>query len=147
MLAHHPTTGQPIRILRTEPQIHADLKTLVWLRSTFQPSVRWSRWFAVLTEPEAVSLYKESPVAVILTPSSDIDAWLAVLPILFGDGSSSSSSTSASTSGSLTMIRFRKKTRKLIKKFIKRLKTHKSGIIQFHLLIYWKIGKKFFDHI
>lgn len=82
MLAHHPTTGKPIRILHTETQIHADLKTLIWLRSTFQPSARWTRWFAIITEIEALGLYATAPVAVILTPESNIDAWLSVLPTI-----------------------------------------------------------------
>ena len=80
MLAHHPTTGKPIRILHTETQIHTDLKTLVWIRSTFQPSHCWVRWHAVITEIKALDIYGALPAAVILTLDSDLDAWVSVLP-------------------------------------------------------------------
>lgn len=68
MLAHHPVTGQPIRIMRTDTQISKDLRTLVWVRPTFKASEKWaSRWSAVVSEPDAVSqLADELPVAVIL---------------------------------------------------------------------------------
>ena len=85
MLAHHPITGQPIHILRTEIQISTDFKTLVWLRSTFQPSHRWSRWFGVVTEPDACKL-SDSILAVLIGEDSLLNEWLPVLPkILEGD--------------------------------------------------------------
>ena len=87
MLAHHPTTGKPIRILHTETQIHADLKTLVWLRSSFQPSPLWTRWFAVITDIDALGLYNGMPLAIILTSGADLGAWLAVLPTVCNAGS------------------------------------------------------------
>lgn len=80
MLAHHPISGQPIRILRTETQISSDLKTLVWIRKSFQPSHRWARWFCLVTEPEALKLC--SPSVVILSLQSDLDAWLPLLHTL-----------------------------------------------------------------
>ena len=78
MIAHHPTTGQPIRILQTETQIHASMKTLVWMRPTFKPSPRWTRWFGIVSEPAALELYQGAPLAVIVNGS--IDEWLPVLP-------------------------------------------------------------------
>lgn len=84
MLTHHPTTGEPIRILHTNTQIHSDLKTLVWIRDTFQTSARWSRWFPILTEPGALAVCSNAPItAVLLSADSDLDAWLPVLPTIF----------------------------------------------------------------
>ena len=83
MLAHHPTTGQPIRILRTETQISSNLKTLVWIQPTFQPSPRWSRWFAILTDPKAYPICPTNIVAIILSPTSDIEEWKSILPTIY----------------------------------------------------------------
>jgi len=80
MLAHHPVTGQPIRILRTETHISSDLKTLVWIRSSFQKSHRWQRWFQVITEPSALS---DNLTAVVLSLDSNLDEWIPVLPTIF----------------------------------------------------------------
>jgi len=84
MLAHHPTTGEPIRILRTDPHITTDLKTIVWVRSTFKPGL-WDRWFPVVTEPEAVALCGSRVFAVVFTTLSDMDAWAPLLPTLSPD--------------------------------------------------------------
>jgi hypothetical protein len=84
MLARHPTTGEPIRILRIEPQISANHKTLVWVRAAFKASPKWKRWFPIVSEPAAVgNCGAESLCAVILTPEADLDAWLPLLPTVF----------------------------------------------------------------
>lgn len=88
MLARHPTTGEPIRILRIEPQISANRKTLVWVRAAFTASPKWKRWFPVVSEPAAVvNCGAESLCAVILTPDADLDAWLPLLPTVFTETS------------------------------------------------------------
>ncbi len=81
MLAHHPVTGQPIRILRSETQVSTDNKTLVWVRSGFTASVRWNRWYPVCTEADALSvLCGGLPAAVIVR---DVNAWTDALRTLF----------------------------------------------------------------
>lgn len=83
MLAHHPTTGQPIRILRSDAHIAKTKRVLVWVRSTFQASSKWtSRWSAILTEPSAFSRLTGAPVAMVMkTFSAD---WIPVLKALDG---------------------------------------------------------------
>jgi len=84
MIAHHPTTGAPIRILRTETQIAYDWKTLVWLRSTHAPSHRWKRWMPVISELDAVSVCGASAVAAVLVPSNaDIGLWFPVVSNIY----------------------------------------------------------------
>ena len=89
MLAHHPVTSAPIRILRTETQISADAKTLVWVRSTFAPSERWGRWFIAVSEPDAVALCGNAAdiTAVVLDVDADPAAWSSVLPTICCEGS------------------------------------------------------------
>lgn len=83
-IAHHPLTGAPIRILRTEPQIAADNKTLVWVRETFAPSPRWKRWFPVISEPTGAAIVgPENVVAVILSADAKPTDWSSVFPTLF----------------------------------------------------------------
>ncbi len=56
MLAHHPETGQPIRILHSDAQVSQSHRTLVWIRPTFQASTRWNRWTTILSEPAAIAV-------------------------------------------------------------------------------------------
>lgn len=51
MLAHHPETGAPIRILRSDAQITQSRRTLVWLRAEYSKSSRWQRWNVLITDP------------------------------------------------------------------------------------------------
>jgi hypothetical protein len=43
MLAQHPKTGKPIRIMRSDASLWRSQKTLVWLQDQ-DPSVQWDRW-------------------------------------------------------------------------------------------------------
>ena len=86
MLAHHPITGQSIRILRTETQISSDLKTLVWVRSSFKKSHRWLRWFPVITEPSAYNICNHA-TAVVISEEKDLDEWVLLLPTIFNSES------------------------------------------------------------
>jgi len=83
MLAHHPLTGQEIRILRTETQVSANLKTLLWICPTMKPSSLWSRWFSVVTEPTAAAVCDSRVTAVILPKDAVVDDWMPVLPTIF----------------------------------------------------------------
>lgn len=87
MLAHHPLTGQEIRILRTETQISTNLKTLVWVRPTMKPSPRWARWFTVLSEPSAVAVSGLRCTAVIIPKNAVLDDWFPILPTIFAPDS------------------------------------------------------------
>jgi hypothetical protein len=81
MLAHHPTTGQPIKIIRSETQISSDNKTLVWVRAGFTPSARWNRWFPLCTEAAALDVLNGGlPCAIIVR---DINDWTTTLRKLF----------------------------------------------------------------
>lgn len=64
MLAHHPETGQPIRILRSEAQITQSRRTLVWLQAGYSQSTRWQRWNPVVTDPAA---WQGSATAIIIS--------------------------------------------------------------------------------
>ena len=77
MLAHHPTTGQPIRILRTSTQIASSDKTLIWIRPEFVPSHRWSRYYTVLNDPAAYTVCQEYTAIIV---SEITDAWMETLP-------------------------------------------------------------------
>ena len=82
MLAHHPRTGQEIRILRTETQISTNLKTLLWVRPTMTPSHRWSRWYTVLTEPTAFAVCGTPCTAILIPKHAVLDEWIPHLPAL-----------------------------------------------------------------
>jgi len=89
MLATHPLTGQPIRILKTAPTLYSDAKTLVWLRASFEASRRWGRWGVAISEPEAVALCGAEAVSVVvLGGDARPEAWVTVFPTLFGAGAS-----------------------------------------------------------
>jgi hypothetical protein len=89
MLAHHPETGQPIRILKTGPVIYSDGKTLVWIRAGFKASNRWGRWNIVVSEPAAVSICGADAVGFIaLSGDAKPEDWRGVWGGLFGAGSS-----------------------------------------------------------
>ena len=41
MLAHHPITGKPIRVMKTRGQLWRDAKTLVLLKADADGKVPW----------------------------------------------------------------------------------------------------------
>ena len=76
MLAHHPITGQPIRILKTSPSICSDEKTLVWIAEGFSASQRWSRWHIAVSNPAAVEVCgAEAVELVVLGTDATPDVW------------------------------------------------------------------------
>jgi hypothetical protein len=54
MLAHHPVTGKPIRVMKTRGQIWRDAKTLVLLKADADPKVPWARWETVAVGRDTV---------------------------------------------------------------------------------------------
>jgi len=86
MLARHPITGQPIKIMRVSTTTHADMKTLVWLRGTYAKGSTWCRWFPVISEISAVDIAGKI-TAVVLDKTADVSAWLPVLPTLINSSS------------------------------------------------------------
>jgi hypothetical protein len=88
MLAHHPITGAPIRILKTAPTIYSDEKTLVWIRASFEASQRWSRWSVAISEPEAVRICGAGAVGLVMLPNdATVDAWKTTFQAIFTDES------------------------------------------------------------
>jgi hypothetical protein len=83
MLAHHPTTGKPIRILRTAAQLNESHKTLVWVKSTMKGS-RWNHWTTVISEPSVVEI---RPDVILIPPSDSLESWLPVLQTYCHDSS------------------------------------------------------------
>lgn len=78
MLAHHPSTGKPIRILRTVAQINESHKSMLWVRSSMSsPTGIFGRWSTVITEPDAAKLC--IPDVIIIPPDSTSDSWNSVL--------------------------------------------------------------------
>jgi hypothetical protein len=86
MLAHHPLTGKPIRILKTETHVYKNQKTLAWLQN--DPSgygfaaPRFSRWDTLVTSHQRATVWKETlggyPSAIVLTtPSESLNDWLS----------------------------------------------------------------------
>jgi hypothetical protein len=74
MLAHHPLTGKPIKILRTAPQI-SSANTLLAVSATMAPSPRYSRYSVAITDPAAFAV--SDTVSIIVAVSGD---WSTVLP-------------------------------------------------------------------
>jgi len=44
MLAHHPLTGKPIRVVKSSAQLWRNSKTLVYLSADADPAIPWGRW-------------------------------------------------------------------------------------------------------
>lgn len=83
MLAHHPKTGEPIKIMRTSPSIHADNKTMIWVRETMEANALCARWFTVISEIGAIEKVDTSALcAIILTKDSPIEDWIQKLPTI-----------------------------------------------------------------
>jgi hypothetical protein len=67
MLVHHPLTGKPIRILKTEAHIYKNQKTLLWLREKSYPdSDRFGRWDTLVFGHELAHIWKACASAIVL---------------------------------------------------------------------------------
>ena len=88
MLAHHPITGAPIKILKTETHLYKNKKTLVWLRTLptdHAHPVRFQRWDTFVTDVRLAEAWKtclgDYPSAIVLRePTADIRKWLENAP-------------------------------------------------------------------
>ena len=84
MLAHHPVTGKPIRIMKTETHLYKNQKTVCWLRDT--PSNitnphRMKRWDTIVSSPVLADQWRDVfqtyPSAVILKePTVETLNWI-----------------------------------------------------------------------
>ncbi len=75
MLAHHPVTGQPIRVLRSEAQITQSRRTLVWLQAGYSKSPRWQRWHILISDP---AVWQGETLTGIIIPTFS-EAWIPIL--------------------------------------------------------------------
>jgi hypothetical protein len=81
MLAQHPITGKPIRVLKTETHLYKNHTTVVWLRPTTSTTSRYSRWSTLTTSLEDTLKWKETlnqyPSAMILLENTEeMRTWL-----------------------------------------------------------------------
>jgi hypothetical protein len=75
MISRHPTTGKPIRILRSEATLSKNAKTVVWIEPTFKPSHRWSRWSTIISDMKAIPVLEGIiPSIVILQTAEDTES-------------------------------------------------------------------------
>jgi hypothetical protein len=78
MLAQHPITGKPIRIMKTETHLYKDNKTAVWLnkdpKDVNEPH-RFRRWMTAVSShtlaEEWKHTFKTHPHIIVLTESSE----------------------------------------------------------------------------
>jgi hypothetical protein len=88
MLAHHPITGAPIKILKTETHLYKNKKTLAWLRTLPEDHmypVRFQRWDTFVTQVDLAEIWKKClgdyPSAIVLRkPTPDVLKWLETAP-------------------------------------------------------------------
>jgi hypothetical protein len=73
MIAHHPETGQPIRILTSDAQVSQSHRTLVWLQPTYQGK-RWNRWTTLVSDPESFEYGLTQHIVV-----QSVKEWIPVL--------------------------------------------------------------------
>ena len=80
MLARHPKTGAPIRILTSDASIWRDAKTLVWLDGSENlTGIHWSRWDIGVSSLDAwkkVSPHVTVDVCVLIGPVNEVIRWL-----------------------------------------------------------------------
>lgn len=79
MLAQHPITGKPIRIMKTETHLYKDNKTAVWLNrdpKDCEEPYRFKRWMTAVSSitlaEEWKSALKMYPHIIVLTEPSDM---------------------------------------------------------------------------
>jgi len=72
MMAHHPLTGKPIRVMRTETHLCRDKKTLVWLRGQ-ELSASYNRWETIISNLSDLSRWQKTIGAPLLFVSDTRD--------------------------------------------------------------------------
>jgi hypothetical protein len=78
MIARHPKTGAPIRIIKSESSAWRSKKTLVWL-STEDPDPIWNRYDVAVTSSAYADTHKANIVVCLGDPAVE-SAWLATSP-------------------------------------------------------------------
>ena len=84
MLAHHPLTGKPIKIMKTETHLYKNQKTLMWLRQdpgAYAQSHRYARWDTILSDISYFDAWKDTfaanPTAILLREGGPhVTTWL-----------------------------------------------------------------------
>ena len=80
MLAHHPITQKPIRIIKVDTSLHKDQKTLIWLRDQTESTLlnRWDTLTIGLKDTLKWSkILGRTPMFICFTESSDaIQKWM-----------------------------------------------------------------------
>jgi hypothetical protein len=82
MQTRHPHTGKSINLLRTDTQIARDGRVLLWVTDDIEPSIRWSRWGTLFTDPSSYSRlcsHDIHPTIIILRTVDDVSGWLPIL--------------------------------------------------------------------
>lgn len=64
MLAQHPLTGKPIRVVKLSTQLWRDAKTLVYLSSESSSSIPWARWETCACGLETVKTLQKKGIEV-----------------------------------------------------------------------------------
>ena len=88
MLAHHPITGAPIKILKTETHLYKNKKTIAWLRTLPEDHlypIRFQRWDTFVTQVDLAEIWKKClgdyPSAIVLRePTAEVLKWLEKAP-------------------------------------------------------------------
>ena len=83
MLAHHPLTGKPIRVVKSRAQLWRDAKTMVLLNMDSDPAIPWSRWETAAAGLSVVKGLIEKGIEVhvpilIHEPGLDIDTLISL---------------------------------------------------------------------
>ena len=80
MISRHPTTGAPIRIIRSHATVSKNKNTGVWIEPTFAPSHRWSRWSTILSDPAAIPVLQGIPPSIlIIRTAEEVNIWRSVI--------------------------------------------------------------------
>ncbi len=64
MLAKHPLTGNPIRLIKTSAQLWRDAKTVVLLSENADPSIAWDRWETLAVGTETINTLRGKGIGV-----------------------------------------------------------------------------------
>ena len=84
MLAQHPKTGKPIRIMRSDASLWRSQKTMVWLQEQ-DASIAWDRWDAVAIGLPDIVKWKEAKkhleyIVLLDTSDETVEWFLAMKP-------------------------------------------------------------------
>ena len=75
MLAHHPITGAPIRVLKTETHIYKDKKTLIWLQDQ-DSCPRFNRWDTITVGVKDTIKWNPKHVVLVDKDEPGLKEWI-----------------------------------------------------------------------